>query len=184
MPLDLPDLDPVTRQYMLGEFDTEQAGHPFVPPSLSTHGRNVWPNLMRSAIESGDDVTVTNDLLRDPSVFEAVETCTRQGISRPRRVNSRQAAERLGASEFNTWYVRGLAARFLRDGINEVEVYRAAVPKWEIASCSAHEGAVVPVQVVYDGHRARYWPTKNAEAFAIPFQPGCHHSIRQFARLE
>jgi hypothetical protein len=34
MPLYLPDLDPTTREYMLREFDNEQAGSPFVPPAL------------------------------------------------------------------------------------------------------------------------------------------------------
>jgi hypothetical protein len=58
-------------------------------------------------------------------------------------------------------------------------VYRAAEPKWVVAGCAGHEGAIVSAQEVYDGHRANYWPNENPDAFAIPFQPGCHHSIRR-----
>jgi hypothetical protein len=48
MRLCLPDLDPATRQYMLREFDSGQAGLPFVPAGLSAHGRSVWPTMMRN----------------------------------------------------------------------------------------------------------------------------------------
>lgn len=179
MSLYLPELDSTTREHMLREFDDEQARLPFVPTVLSAHGRNVWPALMRDAIELGDDVTLLNDLLRDPAVFNEQETYQRQGVIRTRTVNPAQAAERLATNEFNTWYVRGVAARSLAEGISHVMVYRAAEPKWAVAACSEHEGVVVPVQAVYDGHRAKYWPEGNPDAFSIPFQPGCHHSIRR-----
>lgn len=181
MPLYLPDLDPTTRDYMLREFDSEQAGSPYIPAVLSAHGRSVWPTMMRNAIEFGDDETLINDLLGTPAVFVQQETYQRQGLIRTRSVNARQAAERLGTSEFNTWYVRGLAARFLDEGISHVMVYRAAEPKWTPSGCTAHEGTIIPVQEVYDGHRARYWPSEDPDAFAIPFQPGCHHSIGRVA---
>ena len=58
--------------------------------------------------------------------------------------------------------------------------YRAAPPKWDIAACSEYEGQIRPVQEVYDGHRARYWPPPgDLEADSIPFQPGCHHTIKR-----
>ena len=125
MPLYLPDLDPITRQHMLREFDAEQAGDPYVPAVLSVQGRRVWPTIMRDAIDFGDDETLLNDLLRDPSVFNEQEQYVRQGVPRMRKVNLQQAGTRLAVSEFNTWYVRGVAARFLAEGINHVLVYRA-----------------------------------------------------------
>ncbi|MEV4661377.1 hypothetical protein AB0J85_05455 [Micromonospora echinofusca] len=179
MSLYLPDLDSATRDHMLREFDSEQDGLPYVPTVLSVYGRSVWPTLMREAIEFGDDTTLLNDLLRKPAVFNQQESYQRQGTTRIRSVNVRQAAERLATSEFNTWYVRGVAARCLAEGISHVMVYRAAEPKWAVAGCTEHEGVIVPAQEVYDGHRAHYWPSVNPDAFAIPFQPGCHHSIRR-----
>ena len=179
MPLYLPDLDPTTREYMLREFDAEQAGAPYVPAVLSLHGRRAWPTMMRDAIEFGDDDALLNDLLRDPSVFNEQEQYVRQGVPRMRKINAQQAATRLATSESNTWYVRGVAARFLAEGISHVMVYRAEEPKWAAAGCADHEGTIVPTQEVYDGHRAAYWPTTNPGAFAIPYQAGCHHSIRR-----
>ncbi|WP_089153797.1 hypothetical protein [Micromonospora sp. NBS 11-29] len=181
MSLYLPDLDPATREYMLREFNSEQAGSPFLPPTLSAQGRTLWPTMMRNAIEFGDDDTLINDLLSTPGMFSPQEAYTRNGVPRTRKVNLRQVAERLGTSEFNTWYVRGLAARFIVEGISHVMIYRAAEPKRAVAGCTQHEGSIVSVQEVYDGHRARYWPAEDPNAFSIPFQPGCHHSIGRVA---
>jgi hypothetical protein len=90
------------------------------------------------------------------------------------------AAERLAVTEFNTWYVRGLAKRLLDEGVTQCQVYRAALPKWEPADCTKHEGQAYPVKDVYDGHRAKYWPEpRNPNAFSIPAGPSCHHTIRR-----
>lgn len=179
MPLYLPDLDPATRKHMLDEFDAEQAGLPYLSTALSAHGRSIWPTLMREAAAYGDDVTLLSDLLSIPDAFNQQESYQRQGITRTRAVNARQAAERLATSEFNTWYVRGVAARFISEGISHVLIYRAADAKWAVAACTEHEGTIVSVQDVYDGHRATYWPIANPSAFSVPFQAGCHHSIRK-----
>ena len=179
MALDLHELDRATRQFMLHEFDDEQARLPYVPAVLTAYGQTVWPTLMRDAIELGDDVTLFHDLLREPNMFSQLETYQRRGILHTRKINREQAAERLATSEFNTWYVRGVAARYIAEGVTEVVVYRAAEPRWAPDACSQHEGIRVPVQAVYDGHRAKYWPSSDPDAFSIPFQPGCHHSIRR-----
>ena len=180
MTLVLEELDPTTREYMLREFESEIASStPYVPATLSETGIAAWPELARSAIREGDDATLLASLLADPTLFRSHEANLRKGATRPAVINHRQASDRLATSEFNTWYVRGLSARLLAEGVTEVEVYRAAPPKWKIASCAAHEGRIVQVQVVYDGHRSAYWPESNPTAFAIPFQAGCHHSIRR-----
>lgn len=91
-----------------------------------------------------------------------------------------QSAARLALTEFSTWYVRGFAKRLLDEGVAQCQVYRGAQPKWEPGECADHEGRVVPVQSIYDSHRARYWPEPgDAAAFSIPFGPSCHHVIRR-----
>lgn len=65
------------------------------------------------------------------------------------------------------------------EGIKECQIYRAKQPKWEPADCSIHEGQIVEVKIIYNGHRAKYWATKKISVFSIPAQPGCHHSIRR-----
>lgn len=171
--MDFLELDATTRQFMLSEFDTEQASaHHFVPTSLSPLGQLEWPALKREAIKHGDPVTLTEALFAAPGLFKATN-------ARGARVNLSQVTTGLATSEFNTWYVRGLAARLISEGEEKVEVYRAGIPKWTPSDCASHEGRILSVRDVYDGHRARYWPTRNDDALSVPFQPGCHHSIKR-----
>ena len=60
-------------------------------------------------------------------------------------INVHQRSDHLALTEFNTWYVAGLARKLLSEGETQCQVYGAANPKWEHASCSTHEGAVYPV---------------------------------------
>jgi hypothetical protein len=66
------------------------------------------------------------------------------------------------------------------EGVTQCQAYRAGMPKWEPGECSEHEGQIFLVKAIYSGHRARYWPEPGDESVvAIPFQPGCHHTIRR-----
>lgn len=180
MALTFDELDAGTREHMLREFVAERESlDPYVPFRLTPHGVDLWPTLMEEAIESGSDESLHLALRGASGVLVSQETWVRNGITRVRAVNHNQASEMLATSEFNTWYVRGLSAKLLQEGVANVEVYRAGVPKWEVAGCASHEGRIVAAKDVYDGHRAAFWPVENPTAFSVPFQPGCHHSIRR-----
>jgi hypothetical protein len=177
--VDFDELNPDTREQMWAEFLAEEAsGHGYRSSALSPLGLKEWPELVRVAFESEDEEWLADALSR-PEYWQPTEQYVRNGVPRERRINVKQAAERLAQSEFNTWYVRGLARKLIDEGVEHCEVYRAGTPKWEPAACAQHEGLIVPVSDVYDGHRARYWPFENQTAFAVPFHPGCHHSIRR-----
>lgn len=165
---------------MLREFEAEQANaSPFQSALLTPAGRTAFPDLMRQAIRDGNEDTLKTSLAA-PGVLSESEEYVRDGVTRTRRVNIPQAAERLSLSEFNTWYVRGLTAILRAEKVATCQVYRAAQPKWEPADCQDHEGLVVPVDQVYLGHRARYWPPPgNPSAFSVPFGPNCHHTVRR-----
>jgi hypothetical protein len=165
---------------MLSEFEAEQrSANPYRSKALSPAGQAAFPGLLRRAIEVGNEQSLF-DSLNDPRYWEPMEQYERNGVVRERKRNIQQAAERLALTEFSTWYVRGLAARFLAEGVENCQVYRGAQPKWEPADCARHEGMIVAVRTVYDGHRARYWPEPgNPDAFSIPFGPSCHHVIRR-----
>jgi hypothetical protein len=184
MAMKFEELDEITRQYMLKEFEKEQlSSNTYQPKVLSKMGQSNFPNLVREAIKSGNEETLISSL-SDPTYWNPTETYTRDGVVRERRINVKQAAERLGLTEFNTWYVHGLAKRFMDEGVIQCQVYRGAMPKWEPAECSVHEGKILPVKEIYDGHRARYWPEPgNPQAMSIPFGPGCHHTIRRVKGL-
>ena len=180
MAMSYEELDDRTREYMLSEFEKEQvSGMPYQSKSLSSEGLKVFPSLMREAIKSGNEVSLARSL--DPAeLWEPTEVYIREGMSHTRRRNVRQSAVRLALTEFNTWYVRGLAKRLLDEGIESCQVYRGEQPKWEPGECSEHEGRITSVQEIYANHRARYWPEPgNKAAFSIPFGPGCHHVIRR-----
>jgi hypothetical protein len=181
MAFDFEELNPDTREFMWREFLQEEAtASPYRGHLLTRAGREAWSDLMARAIQQEHEVWLTNQLARS-DYWAATEAYVRSGVERERAVNLRQASERLASSEYNTWYVRGLAARLLAEGIEVCEVYRAAQPKWSPAECSLHEGLVVSVAEVYAGHRARYWPIPDERPFSIPFGPGCHHSIRRLS---
>lgn len=167
------ELDDVTRRYMLSEFEAEQAGgNPYIPRNLSPAGRAAFPDLMREAIRSGTEQTLSA-ALSNPTYWEPHDASGK-------RVNVPFAAQRAALTEFNTWYVRGLARRLLDEGVEYCQVYRAMPPKHEPGECSQHEGQTCPVQMVYDGHRRRYWPEPgDPTAFSIPAGPSCHHTIRR-----
>jgi hypothetical protein len=180
MAMRFEELDDITRRYMLSEFEDEQSsGNPYRSKALSQKGLEVFPDLVREAMKSGDEQTLTR-AISDRNYWKPTETYERNGIIRSRNVNIRQASERLGLTEFNTWYVRGLAKRLMVEGVSKCQVYRGAIPKWEPAECSVHEGKIYEVKEIYDGHRVRYWPEPGKpQLMSIPYGPGCHHTIRR-----
>lgn len=180
MGLFFEELNSETRAYMLREFIAEQnSTNPYRSQTLTTIGLQVFPKFMIEAINSGNDETLTSALLQ-PSYWSSTERYFSKGAWRERKVNVSQAVERLSRTEFNTFYVRGLARLFLDAGVSTCEIYRAGEPKWAPAECSDHEGKIVSVETIYNGHRARYWPAPgDPSAFSIPFVPGCHHTIRR-----
>ena len=180
MAMNFEELDETTRQFMLAEFEAEESGgNPYRSADLSAAGQAVFPDLMRQAIHAGDDQSLIQSLL-NLSFWKPTQTYVRAGVPRQRRINPQNAAERLGLTEFNTWYARGLARRLLEEHVETCQVYRADMAWEPRAECQQHEGLRYPVQLVYEGHRARYWPPPgNPGALSIPVGPNCHHSIRR-----
>ncbi|HRC56713.1 MAG TPA: hypothetical protein PKU97_12360 [Kofleriaceae bacterium] len=182
MSMHFEELDKVTRSFMLREFDAEEArGNPYRSAVLSPKGLAAYAATMRAALASGSEVDVQRAFAYE-HYWNPTETYNkpRGGGLATRAVNFHQASERLGLTEFNTWYVRGFAARLLSENETMCEVYRASEPKFTHASCSTHEGQRYPVRDIYDGHRAGYWPPGNTRAgVSIPAGPGCHHTIRR-----
>lgn len=180
MGMNFEELDDATRYYMLEEFNKEEAGnHPFRGKGLSVMGCAEFPGLMHSAVRFGNEETLIASLL-NASYWHSTEMYMRSGIRRERQINIRQAAERLGLTEFNTCYVHGLTKKLIDEGVARCQAYRAAEPRWEPNECSGHEGQIFLVEEIYKGHRAKYWPEPGiSSAISIPFGPGCHHTIRR-----
>lgn len=182
MAMNFNELNGTTREWMLRRFEAEEfSGNPYRSEALSQAGLADWPDLMRQAITDpdGNEVTLAAGLNR-AGYWQATETYVREGVSRQRRVNPIQASERLALTEFNTWYVAGLAARLQEEEVARCRVYRAGIPKWQSAACSAHEGQTYAVTEIIEGHRVGYWPPPGGHGrLSIPVGPGCHHTIER-----
>jgi hypothetical protein len=185
MPMNYEELDDKTRSLMLKGFEAEWgSGNPYVSQGLNDKGRAAFPGLMRAAIQTGTEVSLI-DSLNDAGFWKPTEIDIKNGVPTevPRHVL--QSATRLGLGEFSTWYVHGLARRLLDEGETQCQIYRGEPPRplgqgETTGECSKYEGAIVSVQLIYDNHRARYWPEPgNKDALQIPFAPWCHHVIRR-----
>jgi len=169
------ELDEPTREWMLRRFEAEESGgNPYRSEVLSQLGLAHWPDVMRQAITDpdGSEVALAAALNR-PDYWRAAD-------ARGRRVNPGQASERLAITEFNTWYVAGLAARLQEEDVTRCRVYRAGIPKWQAAECSVHEDQTYEVAEIIAGHRIRYWPSPGVPGrLSIPAGPGCHHTIER-----
>ena len=181
---DFEELNEKTREKMLQEFEAKEGGNPFRSPRLSPFGVQEFPSIMREVINSGNEQTLL-DRLNRPEYWNPTELYTRAGVTRIRRLNYTNAVSTFAVTEFNTWYVRGFARRLLDEGVTTCEVYRAASANEPREECREHEGARYPVQEIYNGHRARYWPTdEKPSAFSIPVGVHCHHIIRRVRTVE
>lgn len=175
MTLRLPELDRLTRERMVRAFDEEERAVPYRSQLLTLRGRHEFPTMMRAALVDGDDESL-GEALAVPEFWLPSEQLRDQRTAR--RVNVRQAASRLAMVEFNTWYVRGFAARLLDEGEPRCVVRAARDRSWD-PECPQHDGLIVGTRLVYNGHRARYWPTPSPAAFSIPTGPGCSHTIHR-----
>src|SRR5436190_7689336 len=119
------NLDDRTRRLMLDELAGDVAANRLhISPYLSGQGQRDYPDLLRRAIETGND----------DSLAEALSQKRRIERAAPRRDSSEgftlvavpsNAAQVLAEGEFNRYYIRALARRALEDGIAELVVFRA-----------------------------------------------------------
>jgi hypothetical protein len=181
---DFEELDGVTRQYMLLEFRTEQEGRafpPYRPANLSPNGERAFVGIMEFALRGENEESLA-EALSNPEYWVEEGRRHQRGRLVTYRLPAAKRARQFAITEFNTWYVRGLARKLLEERVDQCEVYRveeAYVPRSE---CLALEGQTLMVPEVYRGHRARYHPVPNPGALQIPIGTNCHHSIRRIRR--
>ncbi len=125
MALYLENLDDRTRELMLEEMEYDIAHNELhISPFLSGQGQHDYPRLLQEAIQSGTDASLAESLRAHRRILRTL----------PRRQNKggytiaatpENAADILAESEFNRFYIRGLARRAIEDDIPELVVYRA-----------------------------------------------------------
>lgn len=119
-------LDDRTRQLMLEELDYDIAHNQLhISPFLSGQGQRDYPNLLREAIQEGNDATLAENLRSHRRIFKALPRRNKRQGGYAIAAVPANAAEILAEGEFNRFYIRALARRALEDGIPELVVYRA-----------------------------------------------------------
>lgn len=159
------DLDDATRPLMLEELATDVAsGTPELSNWLSEAGKLAWPDLVRRAIEEGNDATLARDL-RLHDYLEPYLIQHRKG--RPYRAKvPHTAADTLAESAFNHYYCRAVCRRSLDSGNGLVEVYRAKPVQNPRPQSQQIIGSTIDAQMLLDDLRAH--PGGMDAALAVP----------------
>ena len=173
MPLQYDSLDPTTRRYSLEELERDLANDSLVVPErLRPGGRDDYVKLLRDSVKYYDDLwleerlegmLVDFELRRTPSGGEATARIPEN------------AARLLAESEFNRYYMRGVTARALADGVAEVEVYRARLSAEPRADSARLEGQRLQASTLLDELRAT---TRESRSEATLGRPGSGLSVR------
>lgn len=158
MSLDLADLDPCTRRFMLAELQADvDDGTLYRSAQLSEDGLLQYEHLLRDAIATGTEQSFA-EALRD---CQAVKPPIRW---QPKGIGPEEALEavtgRLAERELHRFYIRGLCCRALDQGVESLEIYRARPPDPGRASSDAMVGVRIAVRSLLEDLRGTFnsWP--------------------------
>lgn len=169
------ELDQTTRRYMLAELESEvAAGTLYLSNRLTPEGKAAYPSLLRTAIRSGNDTSLTQ-ALRQPAFWNTHEVRVRQGTSFTAKMPN-NAPEILAEGEFNVFYMRGFCRRLLAEGEAQVEVYRAKAVSQPRAGERINPGDRLACQDVLDDLQSR---EEGASKLGIPRGPASGLSLRR-----
>ena len=152
MPLQYDSLDPTTRRYSVEELERDLANETLVPPERLRPGApDDWVRLLRDALKYYDDLWLEERL--DGMLVDFEPRRTPSGGQTTARIPE-NAARLLAEGEFNRYYMRGVAARAVAEGIPEVEVYRARLSAEPRPESAALERERLPASVLLEELRA------------------------------
>jgi hypothetical protein len=169
------NLDERTRRLMLDEMNLDITDNKLsISPYFSGQGVHDYPNLLRQAIESGDDNSLAAALSEQGRILRSY---TRHTPSHGYSIVTipANAAEVVAESEFNRYYIRALARRAIEDGLQELIVIRAkAVTEPRPQSEALVETALNPRDVLEDLRQHPGEPSR----LGVPGGPGSGLSVR------
>lgn len=123
MGMNFVNLDAETREFVLDELAQDVTSNKlYISPRLNDAGRRNYEKLLRSAIQSGDDVSLANSLV---GMFKEYKQRVKPSGGYTTAKVPITAPETLAEGEFNRFYRRGICRRAIDEGLEEVEVYRA-----------------------------------------------------------
>ena len=109
---------------MLAEVESDiEAARLYTSARFTPRGASRYPDLLRDAIQNGDDNSLSASL-EAAACFSEWEEGRRGTKTFLKRVPA-NAAQTFSEGEFNRFYLRGLCLRAMADGVPSLEVYRA-----------------------------------------------------------
>ena len=176
MALYLENLDDRTRQFMLDEMEYDIAHNQLhISPFLSGQGQRDYANLLREALQRGNDETLAKSLREHRRILRTLPRRNPSG-GYSFAATAENAAQVLAESEFNRYYIRALARRALEDGIQELVVYRAKpVQNPRPESEARIETALAPQDLLED---LRSHPGDERPSLGVPSGPNSGLSVR------
>jgi len=153
MVLNYENLDEQTRQFMLQEVELDVSrGKLYISPRLNEQGVKHYESLLKEAIQGYEDTWLANELLyRDYMRTHEQRRKPSGGFTTAKvPVN---APDTLAEGEFNRFYVRGLCARAIQNGMAEVEVYRGKQVRQPRPQSEALIGKRIPAQSLLEDLR-------------------------------
>ena len=141
--MNLVNLDEITRRYMLQEIDGDvRAGRLYLSKRFSEKGRQDYEALLREATQNHDAQWLAEQLNTGGRMRAAEVSHSKRGTAFVKRTPLGDH-ETTAFGEFNRYYIRGLCARAVDEGIKEVIVYRALDVTQERASSAQLIGSSV-----------------------------------------
>jgi hypothetical protein len=176
MALYFENLDDRTRQLMLEEMEYDIAHNQLhISPFLSGQGQRDYTNLLREAIQSGNDQTLAENLRAHRRLIKTLPRRKPKG-GYAIAGTPENAAEILAESEFNRYYIRALARRALEDGIAELVVYRAKAVNTPRPESEARVETTIPPADLLEDLRAH--PGDEPPTLGVPSGPNSGLSVR------
>lgn len=177
MALYFENLDDRTRGLMLDEMEYDVANNQLhISPFLSGQGQRDYANLLRDAIQNGNDETLAQNLQEHRRIVRTQPRRQPKAGGYSMAATPENAAEVLAEGEFNRYYIRGLARRAIEDGIPELVIYRAKpVNNPRPESESRVETTISPQELLED---LRSHPGDEPPTLGVPSGPNSGLSVR------
>ena len=176
MALYFENLDDRTRQLMLEEMDYDIANHQLhISPFLSGQGQRDYENILREALQSGNDETLAESLREHRRILRTLPRRNPNG-GYSIAATAENAAQVLAESEFNRYYIRALARRAIEEGIPELVVYRAKPVTTPRPESEARIETGLPPQELLDDLRAHTGDER--PSLGVPSGPNSGLTVR------
>ena len=125
MALYYQNLDEQTRQFMLAEVNLDASEkNLYISSRLNELGQQNYESLLKEAVCNHTDEWLADEL-RNRNYMKTNEQRRKPKGGFTTAKVPVTASNTLAEGEFNRFYVRGLCARAIKEGISQVEIYRA-----------------------------------------------------------